>query len=113
MDPGSHGQLGDENVATLGKQDGRLGRDHLDFRVSLHDLLDARQRQLVELVVVLVGFEVVDCVLPIRGQDVLVLAMEALVDIGPCACVKFRWREARIGKLLLPIVSTMPGLLLR
>lgn len=67
----------------------------------------------MKLVVVLVGFEVVDCVLPIRGQDVLVLAMEALVYIRPCACVEFRWREARIGKLLLPMVSIMPGLLLR
>jgi len=113
MDPGSHGQLSDENVAALGKQDRRLGRDHLDFWVSLHDLLDARQRQLVELVVVLIGLEVVNRMLPVGGQDILVLTMEALVDVGPCARVEFRRRETRVGKLLLEMVSTMLGLLPR
>lgn len=36
----------DENLAHPRKQDGRLGRDHLDLVVGLHDLFDARQRQL-------------------------------------------------------------------
>lgn len=40
VDPGTHGELRDEDVAALGKQDGSFGRDHLDFRIGLHDLLD-------------------------------------------------------------------------
>lgn len=41
VDPCAHGQLGDEDVAALGEEDGRLGRDHLHLRVGLHDFLDA------------------------------------------------------------------------
>ena len=38
----------------------------------------------MKLVVMLVGLEVVDCVLPVRREDVFVLTMQTLVDIGPC-----------------------------
>jgi hypothetical protein len=69
-------------------KDGRLGRDHLDLRVGLHDLLDARQGQLVQLVVVLVRLELGDLLLPVRVEDVAVVASQALVDLrrvsAPC-----------------------------
>jgi hypothetical protein len=65
VDPGAHGQLGDEDVAALCEEDGCLSRDHLDLRVGFHDFLYAGERQLVDLVVVVVGLEVVDGVLPV------------------------------------------------
>lgn len=67
MDPGAHRKLGDEDIAALGEEDGRLGGDHLDVGIGLHDLLDAREGQLVQLVVVRFGLEVVDRLLPVGG----------------------------------------------
>jgi len=85
MDPRAHGELGDENVSALGEQDGRLSGDHLDFRVCLHHLLDARQWQLVELVVMLVRLELRHLLLPVCVEDVAVVALQALIDILPRA----------------------------
>ena len=81
MNPGSHGELCDEDVATLGKKDRGLSRDHLDLWICLHDLLYPSKRQLVKLVVMSVALEMVDGVLPIRCQDILVLACESLVHL--------------------------------
>lgn len=81
MYPGAHGQFGDEDVAALGEEDGRLGRNHLDLRVGLHHLLDPGQGQLVLLVVMRVIFERVDRLLPIRGENIPVIALETLVDL--------------------------------
>ena len=41
MDPGAHCEFRDEDVATFGEENGSFCRDHLDFGVRLHDLLDA------------------------------------------------------------------------
>lgn len=81
MNPGAHCELGDENIATLGKKNWSLGGDHLDFRIGLHDLLYPSQGQLMQLVVMVVAFQVVDGLLPISCQDVLVLSSQALVDL--------------------------------
>ena len=67
VDPGTHGQLGDEDVATFGKEDGRFCRDHLDLGIRLHDLLDTSQWKLVDLEIMLLGLEVVDGLLPVGG----------------------------------------------
>lgn len=67
MYPGAHGELRDEDVAALGEQDGRLGRDHLNLWVRLHDLLDTGKGELMQLVVVGVRLEVVDYLLPVGG----------------------------------------------
>ncbi len=79
MDPRAHRKLGDEDIAALGKEDGRLCGNHLDVGIRLHDLLNAREGQLVQLVVVGFGLEVVDRLLPVGGQDVAVVAYKALV----------------------------------
>ena len=79
MYPGTHCQLGDEDIAPLGKKDGCLGRDHLYFWIGLHDLFYAGQGQLVGFEVVRVGFEVVDGVLPVGGQNVARWARKALI----------------------------------
>lgn len=65
VDPGAHGEFGDEDVAAFGEEDGRFGGDHFDFGVGLHDFFDARQGELVDFEVVGVGLEVVDCLLPV------------------------------------------------
>ena len=67
MDPGAHGEFGDENVAAFGEEDGRFGRDHLYFWVGFHDLFDSGEGELVDFEIVTVGFEVVDCLLPVGG----------------------------------------------
>lgn len=79
--PGAHRQLRDEHVASLCEEDGSLGRNHFDFRVRLHNLLYPRQRQLVELVVMVVRLELGDLLLPVGVEDVAILASEALVDL--------------------------------
>lgn len=75
VDPGAHRQLRDEDVAPLGEEDRRLRRDHFHLRIRLHHLLDPRQWQLVDLVVVRVRLQVVDCLLPVSSQDVAVLSV--------------------------------------
>ena len=82
VDPCAHRELGDEDVAPLGEEDGRFGRDHLDVWVCLHDLLDARQWQLMDLVVVVFVLESLDRVLPVVDQRVAVCAIQALADLG-------------------------------
>lgn len=79
MDPSSHRKLSDKDIAALSEEDRRLCGDHLDVGIGLHDLLDAREGQLVQLVVVGFGLEVVDSLLPVGGQDVAVVAYKALV----------------------------------
>ena len=54
MDPCPHGQLRDEDVTALGKQDGRFRGYHLHLGVCFHHLLYAGQGQLVDLVVVVI-----------------------------------------------------------
>ena len=79
MDPGPHRQLGDEDVASLGKQYRRFGRDHLDLWIGLHDLFYPREWQLMQLVVVRFILENVDDLLPVGGEDVAIVAMQTLV----------------------------------
>jgi hypothetical protein len=43
---------------------------------------------------VCVALEVADGVLPVCGEDVLVMARQALVHVGPCSCVQLGRREA-------------------
>lgn len=44
VNPGSHCQLGDEDVTALGEQDGGLSGDHLDLGIGFHDFLDSSER---------------------------------------------------------------------
>ena len=79
VDPGAHGELGNEGLAGLGEYYGRFGRNHLDFRVRFHDLLDASERELVDLVVVVLGLEHGDDLLPVGVENVAVVSLvEAL-----------------------------------
>jgi len=70
MDPRSHSQLCNEDIASLGKQDRRLRRNHFYLRVSLHHFLYACQGQLMDFVVMVIRFKMINSVLPICGQDV-------------------------------------------
>ena len=81
VNPCAHGQLCDEDVATLREQDWRLSRDHFNIRVGLHDFLDTRQRELMQLVVVFIGLELRDLLLPVRVENVAVVARQPLVDL--------------------------------
>lgn len=53
----------------------------------------------MELVVVGVALEVVDGLLPVRREDILVLPIEALVNICPWSCVELRGRISLSGQL--------------
>lgn len=55
----------------------------------------------MELVIVGVALEVVDCLLPVRCEDVLVLAVQALVNVCPWSCVEFCWRVPLSGQLVV------------
>ena len=79
MYPGPHSKLGDEDVATFRKEYGGFCTDHLDIRIGFHDLLYTRKWELMKFIVVRLGLKVVDCLLPIRRQDVAVIADEALI----------------------------------
>lgn len=81
VDPGAHGELCDEDVAAFGEEYGGFGGDHLNLGVSLHDLLDPGQRKLVDLEIMVVGLEMVDCLLPVGGQNLARGACQALVDL--------------------------------
>ncbi len=81
MNPGTHGELGDEDITTFGEKDGGFCRYHLDFWVGLHDLLNASEGQLVDFEVMRLGLEVIDSLLPISGQNVSGWASESLVDL--------------------------------
>lgn len=84
MNPCTHGQFGDEDVAAFGKQDWSLGRYHLHLRIRFHYFFDAGQRQLVDLVVMSFGLQVGYGLLPISGKNIPILAVQALVDVCPC-----------------------------
>mmetsp|Transcript_11902 Transcript_11902/g.47993 ORF Transcript_11902/g.47993 Transcript_11902/m.47993 type:complete len:217 (-) Transcript_11902:289-939(-) len=45
--PRAQRELENEQLARLGEQHGRLGRDHAHVLVALHDALDAREREVV------------------------------------------------------------------
>ena len=79
MYPGPHSKLGDEDVATFRKEYRGFCTDHLHIRVGFHDLLYARKWKLMKFIVVRLGLKVVDGLLPIRRQDVAVIADEALI----------------------------------
>lgn len=81
MNPCTHGQLGDEDVATFGKQDWGFRRYHLDLGIRFHNLLDACQWQLMNLVIVSLSLQIGNGLLPIGRQDVPILAMESLADL--------------------------------
>jgi hypothetical protein len=67
MYPGTHCQLCDEDIASFGEKNRCFGGDHLYFWVGFHDFLYARKRQLVDLEIVRVAFEVIDRILPVGG----------------------------------------------
>jgi hypothetical protein len=77
-DPGAHGQFGDEGLAGFGEDYRRLGGDHLDFWIGLHDFLDTGKRELVDLVVVVFRLERSDDLLPISVEDVASAGIKAL-----------------------------------
>lgn len=103
MYPGTHSQFGDEYVAALGEENGCLGRDHFHFRVGLHHLLDSSKRQLVQLELMSVALEMADGLLPIGGQDILVLAGQALMDLKRIVIVS-RW-----SSMMGLMVPELPG----
>lgn len=92
MNPCPHREFRDEDIAALCEEDGCFGGYHFDFGIGLHNFLDARQGQLMQLVVMVVAFQMVDGLLPIGCQDVLVLAGQALMNLscGECASVDSR-----------------------
>lgn len=107
VNPGAHGELGDEGLAGFGEDYRRLGGDHLDFGVGLHDLLDARERELVDLVVVVLCLEHRHDLLPVCVQDVAVVALaEALRDLDRDALVKVL--DARTGRDMRDPLLTLP-----
>ena len=65
MDPRSHRQFRDEDIATFREEDGSFGADHFHFGIGFHNLFDAREGELVDLVVVGFGFKLGDLVLPV------------------------------------------------
>jgi hypothetical protein len=107
VDPGAHSELGDECLAGFGEDNRCLGGDHLDFWIGFHDFLDARERQLVDLVVVVLRLEHRHDLLPIGVENVAVVARaKALGDLNRDALVKLLYaqkrREMRCGILTLP-----------
>jgi hypothetical protein len=55
----------------------------------------------VELVVVGVALEVVDCLLPVRREDILVLPVQSLVDVRPRSRVELCRRVPLGGQLVV------------
>ena len=78
VDPGAHGEFGDEHVAAFGEEDGGFGADHFYFWVGFHHFFYSREGQLVHFVVVVFGFEFGYLVLPVGVEDVAVGAAKAL-----------------------------------
>lgn len=81
MNPGTHCQLRDEDIAAFGKKDGSFSGDHFHFWIGFHDLLDTRQRKLVNFEVMGVCFEMVDGLLPICRKDLARRSSQTLVDL--------------------------------
>lgn len=92
MDPCTHCELGDEDIATLREQDRSLSRNHLHIRVRLHNLLDSRQWQLVQLIVMIIRLEVVDDLLPVCREDVSVIALQPLVYLYSVRSLLLAWK---------------------
>ncbi len=65
----------------LANKMGALSRNHFNFRVGFHDLLDAGQGKLVQFVVMFVRLELGNLLLPIGIKNVAVVALEALVHL--------------------------------
>ena len=63
----------------------------------------------MQLVVMVIVFEMMDHLLPVGCQDVLVRAVEALVHVGPRTRVKLGGRVAGTGQLEKHMVSQGPG----
>ena len=86
MNPGSHCEFGNEDVAAFREEDWRFGGYHLDFWIGLHDFLDACEWQLMQFIVVIVRLEVRDNLLPVGCQDVFIGSVKALIDlfVGQC-----------------------------
>lgn len=89
MDPCAHGELGDEDIATFREEDWCLSRYHLHIWVCLHNLLDSRQWQLVEFVVMIVGFEVVDYLLPVGRKDITIVTLQTLIYLWQVRSAKW------------------------
>ena len=107
MDPRAHGELCDKGLASLGEDYRRFSRDHLDFRVGLHDLLDARERKLVDLVVVVFRLEHRHHLLPVSVQNVAIVARaEALRDLSRDALARVFDAETR--RKVIYKVLTLP-----
>jgi hypothetical protein len=92
VDPGTHGELDNEDVAALGEEDRGFGRDHLYLGIRFHDLLDASKRQLVHFVVVVLGLQLGDLILPVDIENITGLAGQALGDleeseVDPSKCI--------------------------
>jgi len=97
VDPGAHGQLRDEDVAAFGEQNWCFSRDHLHFWIRLHHFLDTREGQLMQFVVMGFGFQVVNYVLPVGGEDVFVGAVESLVDLGFISAISTKYNRNRLS----------------
>jgi hypothetical protein len=106
VDPGPHGQLGNEDVAALCEQDGRLGRDHLNLRVGLHHLLYPREGQLMQLEVVVVRLELGDLVLPVDIEHVLRLARETLRYLFEVSANCGWWPRAYIDAIAVRSIAS-------
>ena len=79
VNPGAHCQFGDEDVAAFREEDWCFGRNHLDFWIGFHDLLDTCEWQLMDLEIMVIGLEVVYRLLPIGRQDLSRLTSQALI----------------------------------
>lgn len=90
MNPSSHGQFCDEDVAAFGEQDWSFSTDHLDLGISLHDFLDSCKWELMKLVIMVLGLEFGHLVLPVCVEDVSVVAYQALRNLFMLLVLPFR-----------------------
>jgi len=107
MNPRAHGELCDKGLASLGEYYRSFGGDHLHFWVGLHNLLDARERKLVDLVVVVFRLEHRHDLLPVGVQDVAIVACaKALGDLNRDALV--RVFDAKTSRNMGNKILTLP-----
>lgn len=83
MNPCSHGEFSDEDIASFREENRSLSADHFDFRIGFHHLLDASKRKLVDFEIMLFSFEMIYGLLPVCCKDVSRWACQALIDLGP------------------------------